>query len=155
MRAVGAGRFFQSLRRCARCKQDSHCALTRVASELGAKFQCRSRPPCRRIGLSYRCAGRFLASGGGLRPGRPDQVELTPIRCLPPPDLDRSQQQRSKTPRYLSALRYLVAISMSAMLTAGAAAGGTLTRNLAGGRYFRLLRASALTSDREEKQLVL
>ena len=25
---------------------------------------------------------------------------------------------------------------MSAMLTAGAAAGGTLTRNLAGGRYF-------------------
>ena len=90
VRAVGAGRFFQSLRRCAHCKQDSRCALTRVASELGAKFQCRSRPPCRRIGLSYRCAGRFLASGGGLRPGRPDQVELTPTRCLPPPDLDRS-----------------------------------------------------------------
>ena len=84
------GVFFQSLRRCAHCKQDSRCALTRVASELGAKFQCRSRPPCRRIGLSYRCAGRFLASGGGLRPGRPDQVELTPTRCLPPPDLDRS-----------------------------------------------------------------
>ena len=74
------GVFFQSLRRCARCKQDSRCALTRVASELGAKFQCRSRPPCRRIGLSYRCAGRFLASDGGIRPGRPDQVELTPTR---------------------------------------------------------------------------
>ena len=44
--------------------------------------------------------------------------------------------QRSKTPRYLSYLRILVTPSMSAMLTAGAAAGGTLTRNLAGGRYF-------------------
>ena len=50
----------------------------------------------------------------------------------------RTQQQRSKTPRYLSYLRTLVTLSMSAMLTAGAAAGGTLTRNLAGGRYFML-----------------
>ena len=44
--------------------------------------------------------------------------------------------QRSKTPRCLYILRILVIISMSAMLTAGSAAGGTLTRNLAGGRYF-------------------
>ena len=44
--------------------------------------------------------------------------------------------QRSKTPRYLYILRILVIISMSAMLTAGSAAGGALTRNLAGGRYF-------------------
>ena len=101
------GVFFQSLRRCAHCKQDSRCALTRVASELGAKFQCRSRPPCRRIGLSYRCAGRFLASGGGLRPGRPDQVELTPTRCLPPPDLDRSHTVCAL------ALLYLLVVSVS------------------------------------------
>ena len=50
----------------------------------------------------------------------------------------RTQQQRSKTPRYLSYLRILVALSMSAMLSAGTAAGGTLTRNLAGGRYFKI-----------------
>ena len=59
----------------------------------------------------------------------------------------RTQQQRSKTPRYLSALRILVAISISAMLSAGAAAGGTLTRNLAGaGRYFRAQYQNALTA---------
>ena len=44
--------------------------------------------------------------------------------------------QRSKTPRYLFILRILVVLLMSAMLGAGSAAGGTLTRNLAGGRYF-------------------
>ena len=43
---------------------------------------------------------------------------------------------RGKTPRYLSTLRFLVVLLMSAMLGAGSAAGGTLTRNLAGGRYF-------------------
>ena len=43
VRAVGAGVFFQSLRHCARCKQGSHCALTCMESELGAKS-----PPVRR-----------------------------------------------------------------------------------------------------------
>ena len=54
-----------------------------------------------------------------------------------------SSAANSKTPRYLSYLRILVTPSMSAMLTAGAAAGGTLTRNLlAGGRYFTPSRAA-------------
>ena len=59
------GVFFQSLRHCARCKQGSHCALTCMESELGAKSQYRCRPPCRQLGLSFRCAGPV----SGLRPG--------------------------------------------------------------------------------------
>ena len=73
VRAVGAGRFFQSLRRCARCKQGSHCALTCMESELGAKSQYRCRPPCRQIGLSCRCAGPVsgLRRRPPARPSRP------------------------------------------------------------------------------------
>ena len=84
VRAVGAGRFFQSLRRCARCKQGSHCALTCMESELGAKSQYRCRPPCRQIGLSCRCAGPV----SGLRrrpPARPAGSGRINAHPLPSP----------------------------------------------------------------------
>ena len=98
-----------------------------------------------------RCPGTITAPKGGQKRGHSalsdracNMTQYCSTAQFARPRQQQQQQAsssphattRGKTPRYLATLRFLVVLLMSAMLATGSAAGGTLTRNLTGDRYF-------------------